>query len=193
MYYDFEYEGIKRRLPVYGVGGGLSIAYLDTFSDLELVNALSNTMAEFIQNNPDYRTAERVVILTAVSKGVPFAYTVANELLKADGAKSVEIAIARKENKKFYGETISVDKFSITSEGQGDVLYLAENDVKKLNNSKVIILDDMYSTGASVTALENLAKKCNAQVIEKVVAVWEADDEKILPPVKYAATLPLIK
>lgn len=193
MYYDFEYEGIKRRLPVYGVGGGLSIAYLDTFCDLELVNALSNTMAEFIQNNPDYRTAERVVILTAVSKGVPFAYTVANELLKADGAKSVEIAIARKEKKKFYGETISADKFSITSEGRGDVLYLAENDVKKLNNSKVIILDDMYSTGASVTALENLAKKCNAQVIEKVVAVWEADDEKILPPVKYAATLPLIK
>ena len=193
MYYDFEYKGIKRRLPVYGVGGGLSIAYLDTFCDLELVNALSRTMAEFIESNADYQTAERVVILTAVSKGVPFAYTVANELLKADGAKSVEIAIARKEKKKFYGETISVDKFSITSEGKGDVLVLAENDVQKLNNAKVIILDDMYSTGASVNALEQLAKKCNAQVIEKVVAVWEVDDEKILPPVKYAATLPLIK
>ena len=51
----------------------------------------------------------------------------------------------------------------------------------------------MYSTGASVTALEELAHKCNAQVIERVVAVWEVDDETVVPPVKYAATLPLIK
>ena len=193
MHYDFEYNGIKRRLPVYAVGGGLRIAYLDTFCDLQLVNALSDKMAEFIQSNQDFVNAQRVVILTAVSKGVPFAYTVANTLLKNNGGKNIEIAIARKENKKFYGKTISVNKTSITSSEDGDVLYLAENDVAKLKDAKVIVLDDMYSTGASVIALENLAQKCNAQVIERVVAVWEVDDESIVPPVKYAAKLPLIK
>ena len=193
MYYDFEYNGIKRRLPVFAVGGGLRIAYLDTFCDLELVNALSEKMSEFIQSNQDFKDAQRVVILTAVSKGVPFAYTVANALLKNNGGKNIQIAIARKENKKFYGKTISVNKTSITSSEDGDVLYLAENDVNKLQNAKVIVLDDMYSTGASVTALEELAKKCNAQVIERVVAVWEVDDENITPPVKYAAKLPLIR
>ena len=193
MYYDFEYNGIKRRLPVFAVGGGLRIAYLDTFCDLELVNALSAKMAEFIQSNQDFVKAQKVVILTAVSKGVPFAYTVAGELIKDNKDKKIEIAIARKENKKFYGKTISVNKTSITSSEDGDVLYLAENDVNKLLNAKVIVLDDMYSTGASVTALEQLAHKCNAQVIERVVAVWEVDDETVVPPVKYAATLPLIK
>ena len=193
MHYDFEYNGIKRRLPVYAVGGGLQIAYLDTFCDLQLVNALSAKMAEFIQNNQNFVKAQRVVILTAVSKGVPFAYTVANTLLKNNESKNIEIAIARKENKKFYGKTISVNKTSITSSEDGDVLYLAENDVEKLQDAKVIVLDDMYSTGASITALEELAKKCNAQVIERVVAVWEVDDDSIIPPVKYAAKLPLIK
>ena len=173
------------------MGGGISIAYLDSFCDLELVNAFSADMAEAIKANPLYQTADRVVILTAVSKGVPFAYTVAN-LLK-DGGKGIEIAVARKENKKFYGNVVTAGKTSITSSEGGDILVLAENEVKKLKGAQVIILDDMYSTGASVEALEEIAVKCGASVLDRVVAVWETGDESKLPPVKYCAVLPLIK
>lgn len=181
-----------RNLPVYDVGGGVSIAYLDSFCDLELVDAFSADMADKIAVNPDFQSAERVVILTAVSKGVPFAYTVAN-LLKAKGEKVIEIAIARKDNKKFYGNVVTVGKTSITSLNGSDLLVLAENEVTKLNGAVTIILDDMYSTGASIEALEELAVKCGAHVIDRVVAVWETGDESNLPPVKYCAVLPLIK
>lgn len=191
MNYQFTYKGITRNLPVYEVGGGVKIAYLDSFCDLELVNAFSADMADKIAVNPDFQSAERVVILTAVSKGVPFAYTVGN-LLKARG-KNIELAIARKESKKFYGNVVTVGKTSITSLNGSDLLVLAENDVQKLKCTAAIILDDMYSTGASIEALEELAVKCGAKIIDRVVAVWETGDESKLPPVKYCATLPLIK
>lgn len=193
MEYTFEYEGIARRLPVYEVACGLKIAYLDTLGDIELVNSLSSKMAQMIQNCQKFKLSQSIILLTAVSKGVPFAYTVANALIGANPDKSIQVAVARKENKKFFGSAVSVEKISITGDGKSDILYLAEADANKLRGANVILLDDMYSTGASVDALEKLAQKCSAVVIDKIVAVWETDDASIQPPVKYVASLPLIK
>lgn len=193
MSYVFRYGDIERTLPIYEVNNGVKIAYLDTFCDLELVTALSAEMVEIIARNKEFRASDRVVILTAVSKGVPFAYTVGSELSKRFQGKKIQLAIARKERKKFFGKTVDVDKASITTVGRGDVLILAENDVNKLEGAKVILLDDMYSTGASLTALTELADKCNAEIIEKVVAVWETADESNTPPVHYVTVLPLAK
>lgn len=193
MNYTFTYKGITRQLPVYEVGGGLKIAYLDSFCDVELVNALSVDMAEKIASNAEFISADRVVILTAVTKGVPFAYVVANLLIQKFADKKVEIAIARKEKKPFYGKIVTVDKLSITSCDGSDLLVLAENDVNKLNGASVIVLDDMYSTGASIEALDKLAEKCDGKVIDRVVAVWETGDASKTPPVKYCAVLPLAK
>lgn len=193
MNYLFTYKGIARNLPVYEVGDGLKIAYLDSFCDFELVKALSQEMANLISRSPRFQSAERVIIFTAVSKGVPFAYTVADVLSENCEGKRIEIAVARKEYKKFYGKVVSVGKTSITSSEGGDTLILAENDVNKLHGAAVVLLDDMYSTGASIKALEELAVKCGATVIDRVVAVWETEDDSIAPPVKYVAKLPLIK
>ena len=193
MEYTFTYGNITRKLPVYEVTGGLKIAYLDTFCDIELVNALSSKMAQMIQNGQNFKASQSIIILTAVSKGVPFAYTVANALTSANPDKRIQVAVARKENKKFFGSSLSVEKTSITGDGKSDLLYLAEADVNKLKGNNVILLDDMYSTGASILALEQLAQKCGSVIIDKVVAVWETGDTSIQPPVKYVTTLPLIK
>ena len=193
MSYTFTYKGITRNLPIYEVGGGVKIAYLDSFCDLELVSALSADMADKIAEDEAYLAADRVVILTAVTKGVPFAYMVGRLLQEKFAHKKIEIAIARKENKVFYGKVVTVDKLSITSVGGNDLLVLSESDAAKLAGAPTIILDDMYSTGASIEALEKLAEKCNAKVIDRVVAVWETGDESKTPPVKYCATLPLVK
>ena len=193
MSYTFTYKGITRNLPIYEVGGGVKIAYLDSFCDLELVSALSADMADKIAEDEAFLAADKVVILTAVTKGVPFAYMVGRLLQERFAHKKIEIAIARKENKVFYGKVVTVDKLSITSVGGNDLLVLSESDAAKLANAPTIILDDMYSTGASIEALEKLAEKCGAKVIDRVVAVWETGDESKLPPVKYCATLPLVK
>ena len=191
--YTFTYKGITRELPIYEVGGGVRIAYLDSFCDLELVRALSVEMADKIAENPVFLSAEKVVIITAVSKGVPFAYIVGSMLQERFADKKIEIAIARKEIKKFFGEVVTIDKLSITSLGGNDLLALSESDAAKLAGASTIVLDDMYSTGASIVALEKLAEKCGANVIDRVVAVWETGNENELPPVKYCATLPLVK
>ena len=107
--------------------------------------------------------------------------------------KKIEIAIARKEIKKFFGNVVTIDKLSITSLGGNDLLVLSESDAAKLAGTPTIVLDDMYSTGASIVALEKLAEKCGAKVIDRVVAVWETGEESKHPPVKYSATLPLKK
>ena len=193
MNYTFTYKGITRELSVYELGGGVRIAYLDSFCDLELVRALSADMADKIAEGEAFLAVDRVVILTAVTKGVPFAYMVGSRLQERFKTKKIEIAIARKENKVFYGKVVTVDKLSITSCDGSDLLVLSESDVAKLEGAPTIVLDDMYSTGASIEALEKLAKKCGANVIDRVVAVWETGDENKLPPVKYCATLPLIK
>ena len=193
MNHTFTYKGITRELTVYEVSDGVKIAYLDSFCDLELVSALSVDMADKIAENPAFLSAEKVVILTAVTKGVPFAYMVGRLLQERFADKKIEIAIARKENKVFYGKVVTIDKLSITSVGGNDLLVLSESDAAKLAGQPTIVLDDMYSTGASIEALEKLAQKCGANVIDKVVAVWETGDESKLPPVKYCATLPLVK
>ena len=193
MSYTFTYKGIKRELTVYEVGGGVKIAYLDSFCDLELVSALSVDMADKIAESEAFLSAEKVVILTAVTKGVPFAYMVGKLLQDKFASKKIEIAIARKENKVFYGKVVTIDKLSITSVGGSDLLVLSESDAGKLAGAATIVLDDMYSTGASIEALEKLAEKCGANVIDRVVAVVETGDESKRPPVKYCATLPLIR
>ena len=193
MSYTFTYKGIERELSVYEVGGGKKIAYLDSFCDLELVRALSVDMADKIAAGEAFLASQKVIILTAVTKGVPFAYMVGSLLQEKFADKKIEIAIARKEKKVFYGNVVTIDKLSITSVGGNDLLVLSESDALKLAGSSTIVLDDMYSTGASIEALQKLAQACGANIIDSVVAVWDTGDESKLPPVKYCATLPLIK
>ncbi|MDE6677080.1 MAG: hypothetical protein K2K12_05160 [Clostridia bacterium] len=187
--YTFKYKNITRELPVHEVGSGMKIAYLDTLSDYELVTALSKDMAELIAKNSRVSKASRVVLFTAESKGVPFAYAVANAL--CGSGKSVEVVIARKHEKKFFGKCVSTEKFSITTEAVNDKLFVTEYDKEKLEGAEVVLVDDFYSTGASMNALENLAAACNAEVIERVVAVWEEVDGN-KPNVKFVTTLPIL-
>ena len=188
--YTFKYKNITRELPVYEVGGGMRIAYLDTLSDYELVTALSKDMAELICANERYQAAQRVALFTAENKGVPFAYAIANAL--SAGGKTVEVVIARKKEKKFFGKCIHTEKSSITTEAEREQLVLPEYDKRKLENAKVILVDDFYSTGASMNALEDLARSSNAEILERVVAVWEEVDKNKKPNAKFVATLPVL-
>ncbi|MDE7158477.1 MAG: hypothetical protein K2N74_02785 [Clostridiales bacterium] len=189
--FKFQFQNITRELPVHEVGAGTKIAYLDTLSDYELVAALSQEIAKILCANKAFLSAERVTLFTAENKGVPFAYAVARALKDCGCDKGIDLAIARKRQKMFFGSCISTVKLSITSEAE-DKLFVPEYDVKKLKNAAVVLLDDFYSTGASINALEDLANQCGANIIDKVVAVWEVSNENKKPPVKYVTTLPLL-
>ena len=187
--FTFKYKNITRELPVHEVGGGMKIAYLDTLSDYELVTALSRDMAQLVRVNKSFQAAGRVTLFTAESKGVPFAYALANAL-EASG-KAIDIVIARKHQKKFFGNCICTEKTSITSETENERLFVPEYEKEKLEGKAVVLVDDFYSTGASMKALENLASQCNAEIIDRVVAVWEEVDGN-KPNVKFVTTLPVL-
>lgn len=188
--FTFKYKNITRELPVYEVGAGLKIAYLDTLSDYELVAALSKDMAGLLIASNRFQSAGRVTLFTAESKGVPFAYSLAHAL--AGSGKAIDIVIARKHEKKFFGNCIYTEKTSITTETENERLFVPEYEKEKLERRAVVLVDDFYSTGASMKALEALAKQCHAEIIEKVVAVWEVVDEKNKPDVKFVTTLPVL-
>lgn len=190
--YTFRYKNFVRELPVYEVKEGLKIAYLDTLSDYGLVTALSEEMAQLLCGNEAVLCAERVVLFTAENKGVPFAYAVVHALQQKFNGKTVELAIARKQKKKFFGACLETQKSSITTEAKEERLFLPESDCKKLQNAAVVLVDDFYSTGASMNALETLANKCGAKVLDKIVAVWERGNEQDKPNVKYVTTLPVL-
>lgn len=190
--FTFNFKNISRDLPVFEVGGGVKIAYLDTLSDYELVTALSRDIAALICGNRRYQESERVVLFTAENKGVPFAYAVARELCEKNPEKTFETVIARKHKKKFFGNCVYAEKTSITAERESEKLFVTEADAKKLENGSLVLVDDFYSTGASMNALETLARQCNADIIEKAVAIWEVADRNNKPGVKYVATLPVL-
>lgn len=187
--FTFKYKNITRELPVHEVGAGMRIAYLDTLSDFELVTALSKDMAKLVQANERFQAAQRVTLLTAESKGVPFAYSVA-QALQGSG-KAIDIVIARKHEKKFFGKCVYTEKTSITTETENERLFVPEYEKQKLDCRAVVLVDDFYSTGASMKALENLAGQCNAEIIDRVVAVWEEVDGN-KPDVKFVTTLPVL-
>ncbi len=190
--FTFRYKHIIRELPVFEVGNGLKIAYLDTLSDYELVTALSQEMASSVCAKETFVPLQRLVLFTAENKGIPFAYATAQELQKRCPHKEIALAIARKQKKKFFGTCIETQKASITTERETETLYLPESDRKKLDGSDVILIDDFYSTGASMKALERLAKRCNAKIADKIVAVWETADHTQPPDVTFVATLPVL-
>lgn len=189
--FTFRFQNITRELPVFEVGAGMKIAYLDTLADYELVSALSQEIAKILCANEVFLATERVTLFTAENKGVPFAYAVARALQDCGYGKKVDLAIARKHKKMFFKNCISTVKSSITSEAE-DKLFVPGYDVEKLENKSVVLLDDFYSTGASLNALEDLANQCSATIIDRVVAVWEVSNENKKPPVKYVTTLPLL-
>ncbi len=191
--YTFRYKNITRELPIYEVDYGTCIAYLDTLSDFELVSVLSRDLAALISENDDFRASDNTVIFTAESKGVPFAYSVAHYLAETFG-KRVSVVIARKREKMFFGKCVYAEKSSITTEHGVERLLVTEDDVKKMKNNDVVLLDDFYSTGASMKCLESLATQCGARIIDRVVALWETSDENKpdVKDVKYLATIPIL-
>ena len=142
MYYTMKIAGIERNLEMFPINENLQIAAFIMFNDTEITEAAA---AELLKKAPEYD-----VILTAECKGIPLAYEMARQAKKP-------YIVARKKPKLYMKDIISTESDSITTAGEQS-LCIGSNDVDVLKGKRVLIADDVISTGGSLIAIEKLAK-----------------------------------
>ncbi|MEG2004228.1 MAG: phosphoribosyltransferase family protein, partial [Clostridia bacterium] len=131
--------GCKRNLPICKVNDDLYIAAFVIFGDVELTRTCAQ---ELVKKLPPFD-----IIITVESKGIPLAYEMARIL------NSEKYLIARKSSKLYMQNPYSVEVQSITTPKK-QMLYIDESDKNAMCGKRVVILDDVISTGESLLAVE---------------------------------------
>ena len=157
--YSLKVAGLDRELPICAASEKLDIAAFIMFSDVELTVACAE---ELLKKVPDFD-----IIITAESKGIPLAYEAARQSGK-------NYVVARKSVKLYMTDPISIQVKSITT-ANVQTLYLSQEDVARLKGRKVLILDDVISTGESLTAIEKLVEAAGGNIVGMGAVLAEGD------------------
>lgn len=160
QYYTLKLAELERRLPLCPLNEKLSIAAFVMFGDVELTEVSAR---ELLKLAPEYD-----VMITAESKGIPLVY----EMARQSGQN--RYILARKSPKLYMRNVIRYEVKSITTEG-GQTLYLDGDDAAYLYGKRVLIVDDVISTGASLFALEHLVAEAGGTVVGKMAVLAEGD------------------
>ena len=158
-FYHMNIAGCERDLPICPISDTLSIAGFVMFGDVEVTVAAAK---ELLKKCPEHD-----IILTAESKGIPIGY----EMAKQGCGKYI---VARKGVKAYMTNPVSVEVKSITT-AKVQTLILSEEDAEALRDKRVLIVDDVISTGESLLALEALLDKCGAKAVGKAAVLAEGD------------------
>ena len=156
-----EIAGLKRELPLFEIKPGLKIAVLNILGDTELVEASARKLSEKLAGI-DYD-----VIITPEAKSIPIAYALSVVTGKP-------YAVLRKNYKLYMGDATITKTLSITT-GAPQTLILDEKDSGLIKNKKVILIDDVISTGSTLKGMHQLMKKAKAEVIAEVAILTEGD------------------
>ena len=167
--------GLKRELPICKLNDNLSIAGFVIFGDPELTTAASK---ELLKIAPEYD-----YIITAEAKGIPLAHEMARL------AGNQKYFIARKKVKAYMTGVFEVKVQSITTAGEQS-LYLDKADADIINGSKILIVDDVISTGESLRAIEELVKAAGGNIVGKMTILAEGDAQT-REDITYLEKLPL--
>ena len=175
MEYTIHVAGLTRNLPLCQVNQELYIAAFVIFGDVELTIACARDLLKI--------APEHDVIITAESKGIPLVYEMARQ------NRETRYLIARKAPKLYMRTVFSTEVTSITT-GNRQILFIDQNDVDFMRGKKVLIVDDVISTGESLKAVEKLVAEAGGTVVGKMAILAEGpakDRDDIL----YLQTLPL--
>lgn len=159
--YSIEIAGIKRELPLFEIKPGLRIAILNILGDTELVQASARELGKKLED-VDYD-----ILVTAEAKSIPLAYALSVETKKP-------YVILRKTYKPYMGDALKAETLSITT-GQPQLLILDEKDRTLIQGKKVIILDDVISTGSTLQGMRIILDKVDANVVAEAAILTEGD------------------
>ena len=161
-YYEITIAGCTRKLKKFAVNDKIDIAAFILFGDVEITEKSAEAL---LAKLPEFD-----LILTPEAKSIPLAY----EMSRQSGKKYI---VARKGLKVYMGNAISVDDQSITTQGL-QKLYLGEDEAAELKGKRVVVLDDVISTGGSLQAAVALAEQAGADIVAKCAVLAEGDASK---------------
>ena len=176
-FYTVDIKGFKTDLPILPLPSGINICFLNLHGDSALTEHCGKELSKQLEDCE--------VVITAESKGLQLAHCVAREL----GQRYY--AVARKSKKLYMQDGIEVDYGSSITTGKSQKLYLSKHDVELIRGKRVVIVDDVVSTGASLNGLEMIVKKAGGIVTKKAFVLAEGDAAK-RDDVIYLATIPLL-
>jgi adenine phosphoribosyltransferase len=159
--YAIEIAGIQRELRLFEIKPGLKIAILNILGDTELVQACAQELAAKLKDT-DYD-----VLVTAEAKSIPLAHALSVETKKP-------YIVLRKSYKPYMGDALKAETLSITT-GQPQVLILDQKDRELIKDKKVVILDDVISTGSTLQGMRMILDKASAAVAAEAAILTEGD------------------
>ena len=160
MTYPIEVAGLKRELPICKVTDDLYIGAFICFGDAELTEACARELLKLAPaDSYDY-------LFTAEAKSIPLIH----EMARQSGAK--KYFIARKGPKVYMPDPIHVEDRSITTRGV-QKLYLGRDDADMIRGKRILIMDDVISTGGSMQAMEALVKEAGGTVVGRIAVLAE--------------------
>jgi adenine phosphoribosyltransferase len=159
--YAVEIAGIKRDLRLFEIKPGLKIAILNILGDTELVQACAKELAVKLKDT-DYD-----VLVTAEAKSIPLAHALSAETKKP-------YVVLRKAYKPYMGDALTAETLSITT-GQPQTLILDEKDCELIKGGRVVIVDDVISTGSTLQGMRMILDKADANVVAEAAIFTEGD------------------
>ena len=175
MYYPMTIAGLDRKLPLCPLNDKLMIGAFVIFGDPELTTACARELLA--------RCPEHDVLITAESKGIPLIC----EMARLNGNE--RYVLARKAPKLYMRDVMSVEVRSITTDHK-QTLCLDGADAEYMKGKRVVIVDDVISTGESLRALEVLVEKAGGNIMGRMAILAEGDATK-REDIIYLEKLPL--
>ncbi len=160
MTYEMDVAGLKRELPICKVTDDLYIGAFVMFGDVELT---VHCATELLKLAPEYD-----YIIAPEAKAIPLLY----EMARQSGAN--KYFVARKGAKAYMQGVFSVDVRSITTMGVQHLVIDTE-DAKLIKGKRMLLVDDVISTGESLHALEELVIRCGGIVAGRMAPLAEGD------------------
>ncbi len=151
--------GLPRELPLCPLNDKISIGAFVIFGDTELTVA---SAAELLKKVPEFD-----VIVSAEAKGIPLAY----EMSRQSGKRYF---VARKYPKLYMENPVSIEVQSITTDKK-QVLYMDEPELDYLNGKRILLVDDVISTGGSLYAVEQLVAQSTGTIVGRCAILAEGD------------------
>lgn len=162
--YPIEISGVKRELPLFTIKPGVKIAILNILGDTEFVVAVSKALAEQL------KPFEADYLVTAEAKSIPLAHQLSVDM-------GLPYVVLRKSYKPYMGNALESETLSITT-GKPQRLFLDEKDKNQINGKRVILIDDVISTGSTLQGMRLILQKAGANVVAEGAIFTEGDRAK---------------
>ncbi len=175
MFYNLKVAGLERQLPICPINEKLQIGAFIMFGDTELTETCAK---ELLAKAPEHD-----VLLTAESKGIPLVCS----MCRMSGKN--RYVLARKSVKLYMKDVLKCEVQSITTAAR-QTLYIDGDDAAFMKGKRVLIVDDVISTGESLRSMEALVKLAGGEIVGRMAVLAEGDAIG-RTDITYLAPLPL--